>query len=109
MTPTRFYVSFALIGLILPWIPYVLFLRSEGVNLLLFVDQVFANLPSTGFALDVLLSTSLFWIWSYDDARRHGIAHWWVVLLSGLTLGLSVAMPLYFVFRLRATTAATRP
>jgi len=99
MTISRFYILLALLGLILPWAQYVPFIQTEGVNLPLFLRQVFANGPATGFALDVLWATLVFWIWSYFDARQNNVPHWWAALLAGACLGLSVALPLYLAIK----------
>jgi hypothetical protein len=37
--------------------------------------------------------------WSRRDAKTHGVTGWWVVLLSNLVVGLSLALPLYLLKR----------
>ncbi|GLQ16464.1 DUF2834 domain-containing protein [Maritalea porphyrae] len=99
MNISRFYILLALLGLVLPWAQYMPFVQTHGVNLPLFISQVFANGPATGFALDVLWATLVFWIWSYFDARQNNVPHWWAALLAGACLGLSVALPLYLAIK----------
>lgn len=99
MNGPRFYLILALMGLLLPWSQFVPFFLREGIDVPLFVSQLFVNQPASGFTLDFLWATLVFGIWSFYDSRQNNVPHWWAVLLAGACLGLSAAMPLYFVFR----------
>jgi Terpene cyclase DEP1 len=44
----------------------------------------------------------IFLSWSRRDARDKKIAGWWIVLVSNLVVGLSLALPLYLLKRLNA-------
>jgi hypothetical protein len=65
----------------------------------LFIQSLFVNGAAGGFAVDVLISILVFWVWSYADARQHQIKNWWVVLPAGFMVGLSLALPLYLYLR----------
>ena len=72
------YLIAALAGTLLPWTFFAGFLVEHGVDLSLFVAQLFANSPATGFTVDLLISCAVFWIWSFRDAREHGVKGWWL-------------------------------
>jgi len=111
MINNRIYIALALIGFLLPWSQYVSFLQTEGLDLPLFFSHVYANAPMRGFTLDLLWATLVFWIWSFYDSRQNNIPHWWSAFLAGACIGLSVALPLYLVFRsikLAPTTFGTK-
>lgn len=95
----QFYLIFVIVGTVLPWIFFLGFFKQEGLNLLLFIKEIFANGPAAGFSTDVLISILVFWVWSYKDAQERKITNWWLVLPTGFTVGLSLAMPLYFYLR----------
>ena len=65
----------------------------------LFVRSLFANGAAGGFSADVLISIVVFWVWAYADAQQNNIRRWWLVLPAGLTVGLSLALPLYLYLR----------
>ena len=97
----RVWMSAAVVGTVAPWFFFGRFFATEGLNLPLFVDQLFATDPASGFVADVLVSIAVFWVWSFMDSRRHGVKHWWLVIPSGMTVGLSLALPLYLLLRTR--------
>lgn len=95
----RFYLLCAIVGAVIPWLFFGSFFINNGLNLLGFVQGLFSNGASGGFAADLLLSIGIFWVWSYQDARRLGIARWWLVPLTSSFVGLSLALPLYLYLR----------
>ena len=97
--PPFLYLLFAVIGTIIPWFFFAQFFIQEGFNIPLFLRSLFINGAAGGFSADVLISILVFWIWSYSDARRKHIRHWWLVIPAGFTVGLSLALPLYLYLR----------
>lgn len=86
-------------GTVIPWAFFAQFLITNGPDPMLFLRGLFANGAAGGFASDVLISIAVFWLWSFVDARRQGIARWWLVLPAGALVGLSLALPLYLYLR----------
>jgi len=97
----RFYLAVAVVGAIIAWLFFGSYFASHGPDIVGFVAALFVNGPGSGFASDLLMSIGLFWIWSFVDARRHGVPHWWIVLPTASFVGLILAMPLYFFLRER--------
>lgn len=98
---TLYFVA-AIAGTLLPWAFFSGFIATFGVDLPLFIAQVFATGPATGFTLDLLISCAVFWVWSYRDARELGIAGWWLTVPAIWLVGLSLGLPLYLWLRERA-------
>ena len=94
-----FYVIAAILGTILPWYFFANFFISSGLDLPLFLNNLAANWISQGASADLLISFIVFCVWSYFDARKHGIKHWWLVLPASFTIGRSLALPLYLYLR----------
>ena len=95
----RVWLTAAVIGPVVPWFFFGRFFATEGLNLSLFVEQLFVTDPASGFVADVLISIGAFWAWSFVDSRRNGVRHWWLVIPAGMTVGLSLALPLCFFVR----------
>lgn len=95
----RFYLGSAVIGTVIPWLFFASFFVTEGFNISLFVQSLFANGAAGGFMSDVLISIVVFLVWSFADSQRLGVQHWWVVLPASFLVGLSLALPLYLYIR----------
>ncbi len=100
MTTARwFYAIAAVAGTVIPWVFFGSFLADEGFGLVGFVEALFVNGASGGFAADLLITAAVFWVWSYRDARVTGVERWWLVVPATVFIGLSLAIPLYLFLR----------
>lgn len=95
----RFYLTMAIVGTVIPWLFFTSFIATEGVDLSLFITSLFVNGAAGGFSADILISATVFWVWSYHDAQQNNIQRWWIVVPGTLFVGLSLALPLYFYMR----------
>jgi hypothetical protein len=87
-------------GIVIPgWFALPFFL-IHGANFGLFFEELFETRISSFFAADLIVASLIFLVWSLHDARKRGIRGWWIVLLSNLVVGLSLALPLYLLKRL---------
>lgn len=93
------YALAAVAGTVIPWLFFGSFLADEGFALLGFVEALFENGASGGFAADLLITASVFWFWSYRDSRTSAVTRWWLVVPATLFVGLSLAVPLYLFWR----------
>jgi len=93
------YLALALLGTVIPWLFFANFISTEGFDIPLFARSLFVNGAAGGFSADVLIALLTFWIWSFYDARKHNVKHWWAVVPAGFCVGLSLALPLYLFFR----------
>jgi hypothetical protein len=89
-------------GIVVPYWFALPFFLIHGPNFRLFVEEMFASRISSFFAADLIISSVIFLSWSRRDARDKKILGWWLVLVSNLVVGLSLALPLYLLKRLDA-------
>lgn len=101
MTIRNFYMAMAVVGTVVPWMLFGSFFALNGPDIPLFLQSLFANGPAGGFSADVLISILVFWEWSWRDAAKHAVGHWWLVLPASCFVGLSLALPLYLYLRER--------
>ncbi len=95
----RLYLLLSLVGLVLPYAYFVPFLLSNGLDLRLFAAEMFANAIASFFAVDVIISSVVFWVFLYRETKARGIKEWWICIIANLTVGLSLALPLFLYFR----------
>jgi len=89
------YLIAALAGTLVPWAFFAGFVLSHGSDIPLFVSLLLASGPSAGITADLLISCAVFWIWSWRDSRKNGIAGWWLTIPAIWMVGLSLGLPLY--------------
>jgi len=92
MTLRNTYLVLAIVGAIAPYLFFVNFGLTLGLDLMGFLTALFANGASGGFTVDLLISSVVFWVFMIN--RQSGPKpHWFIVL--NLTIGLSCALPAY--------------
>ena len=102
----RVYLLLAGLGYLAPGVPMVLESARSG-NLLFWTDpqrtiaELFVNLTSTAFALDLAAVVVAALIWMTRESRRVGISRVWVFWLLTLLFGLGGTLPLFLYFRER--------
>ena len=106
MTRKSIYLVLAILGLFVPYWFFFQFLNINGLNVSLLVQQLFANDISTFFAMDLILSTVVFWIFMASEAGKLQMKYGWLYILASLVVGLSVALPLFLYFRERRLQTA---
>lgn len=99
MKPKTLYLVLCIPGLILPYAEFVPWALQHGLNLPLFVRELFANRIGAFFGMDVLVSAVVLVAFTRIETRRVGIRHRWLVILAVLTVGVSLGLPLFLYLR----------
>jgi len=108
MKPKAVYLALCVIGAVLPYSLFVPFLLENGLDLPLIVEQMFANRISGSFALDVIVSSIVFWVFVFVEGRRTGIERLWAPIAANVIVGLSLGLPLFLYLRERRLEAMSR-
>lgn len=101
MKPKYLYLGLCVLGTVLPCWQFLPFLRDHGLDLPLFVEQLFANRVSGFFAMDVLVSSLVLWVLVAVEGRRAGVPHLWAPIVANLAVGVSLGLPLFLYMRER--------
>ncbi len=96
-----FYFIVAILGAVLPYYFFGTFFSENGFNLALFLQRLFANRVSSGFAIDLVISSMVFWPFLFRECRELGLRYAWIFVLFNLMVGLSFAFPLFLYVRQR--------
>jgi hypothetical protein len=62
-------------------------------------QQMFANPITSMFAVDLLITSFVFWVFLFAEGRRLEMGNLWLYVLLNLFVGLSLAFPLFLYFR----------
>jgi|ERR1039458_2260909 hypothetical protein len=99
MKPKTLYLVLCLIGLLLPYSQFVPWVLQHGLNLPLFARELFANRIAAFFGMDVIVSAVALLVFTRIESTRLGIRRRWLVLIAVLTVGVSLALPLFLYLR----------
>jgi hypothetical protein len=105
------YLVLCFFGLLLPYSQFVPWLATNGLDLRLMWQQLFINQVSGFFAFDVLLSSLVLILFMHTEGGRLGVRSRWLPLLALLTVGVSLALPLFLYLRelrIEQSSAGTR-
>jgi hypothetical protein len=103
------YLLGAIMGTIVPYYFLIQFILQNGFDVSQFVQQMFANPIATMFALDLFISSFVFWIFLFAEGRRLEMGNLWLYVVLNLSVGLSLALPLFLYFREGTLEKASRP
>ena len=104
------YLTLAVIGYLAPGVPMIIESARSG-NLLFWTDpqrttsELFVNLTSTAFALDLAAVVVVALVWMTREARRVGIGRVWAFWVLTLLFGLGGTLPLFLYVRERRVHA----
>ena len=109
----RTYLILTILGFIAPSIPVAMESVETG-NFLLYaqpmatIEGMFANRISTIFMIDLLFVVMVFFIWSYQEAKKHSIKRIGVVWVLTMLLGLAGGLPLFLYLREKQLNAGMK-
>lgn len=96
------YLVAAVLGAVLPLSQFIPFLATHGLDLKLIFTSLFSNGVSGFFGLDVIVSSLVLWIFVFTEGRRLRMKRLWLYVVCNLAVGVSLALPLFLLFRERA-------
>jgi len=96
------YLLAAILGAVLPLSQLIPFLKTHGLDLTLFFTLLFSNSVSGFFGMDVIVTSLVLWIFVFSEGRRLGMRRLWLYVICNLVVGVSLALPLFLLFRERA-------
>ena len=102
------YLLAAILGAALPLSQLIPFLKTHGLNLSLLFALLFSNSVSAFFGMDVIVSSLVLWIFVFSEGRRLGMKRLWLYVVCNLLVGVSLALPLFLLFRERALELNTQ-
>jgi hypothetical protein len=111
------YLILCFVGVVLTYGEFVPWVAQNGLNMSLFFHQLFANRISAFFGMDVFVSAVVLVVFMRNESSRLGIGTRWLPILALLSVGVSLALPMFLYMRERKlaqvdgtiATESTRP
>ena len=99
MKTRHFYLVCCVLGLVLPYSQFALWLLEHGLNITVFFRELFANRISAFFAMDVIVSAIVL-IWFIQiEGKRLPVRLLWLPTIGTLIVGVSFGFPLFLFLR----------
>jgi len=99
MKPKTVYMILCVVGVVLPYWQFLPSLATNGMNFPLFFHQLFASRISRFFGMDVVVSAVALMIFVRNEKAHITGAARWLPLVAVLTVGVSLALPLFLYLR----------
>jgi Terpene cyclase DEP1 len=99
MKPKVIYLVLCFVGALLPYWQFVPWVVEHGMNLPLFVRELFVNRISAFFGMDVLVSAVVLIVFMRIESARAQIHQRWLPILAVLLVGVSLALPMFLYMR----------
>ena len=99
MKPKTLYLVLCVAGIVVPYWQFVPWFLQHGLNLPLFVRELFSTRIGAFFGMDVVMSAVTLLVFSRIEGMRVGVRGRWLVALSILTVGVSLGLPLFLYLR----------
>jgi len=93
------YLFLCVLGAAIPYSQFIPWLMESGLQLDLFVRQLFANRVSAFFGLDVLVSSAVLLVFMRVEGRLFRIRFRWLPIVGLCAVGVGVALPLFLYLR----------
>jgi hypothetical protein len=95
------YLVLCILGTAMQYSQFVPFLLEHGLDVQLFVEQLFTNRISSFFGIDVIVSCLILWVFVFAEGTRLGIKNLWIYIASSLLGGVTLGLPLFLLMRQR--------
>jgi hypothetical protein len=93
------YLLLCVAGFVLPYSQLLPWVREHGLNLPLFLHDLFATRIGAFFGLDVLVSAVVLGVLVGTEGRRLNLRRRWLPVLAVLAVGVSLGLPLFLYQR----------
>jgi hypothetical protein len=99
MKERHLYLVLCVLGFLLPYWQFVPWVAAHGLNLPLFIHELFANRIGAFFGMDVLMSAITLFIFARREGRRLSLRSVWLPVFAVILVGVSLGLPLFLYLR----------
>ena len=102
MNRKTLYLVFCILGIVVPYSQFIPWVLQNGLDMPLFIRQLFANRIGGFFGMDVLVSAVVLISFVRSESALLKVRHVWLPILGVLPVGVSLGLPLFLYLRERA-------
>ncbi len=99
MKQKTIYLILCIAGTLLPLSQLFPWVIDNGVNLPLFIRELFSTRIGGFFGMDVIVSAVVLFVFIFSEGRRGKIKNLWMPVVATLSIGVSLGFPLFLYLR----------
>jgi len=99
MTLKTAYLILCFIGTLLPLSQFLPWALEHGLDMPLFIQELFATRIGAFFGWDVIVSAVVLLVFVFAEGRRLRMQNLWVIVMATLGVGVSLGLPLFLTLR----------
>lgn len=107
MNTRTIYLSFSLVGFALPYSQFVPWVIAHGIDVPLFIHELFSTRIGGFFGIDVIVSAIVLTMFVLVEGRRLKMPKLWAPILGTFLVGVSFGFPLFLYMRHPYCTPST--
>ena len=93
------YLVLCAFGVLLPLSQFVPWVVEHGLDLPLFIQELFSTRIGGFFGLDVIVSAVVLLVFIFVEGKRIQMRHLWLPVVATLSIGVSLGLPLFLYLR----------
>jgi hypothetical protein len=93
------YIILCVLGAAIPIAAFTPFALENGLDMGLFVREMFGTQVATFLSVDLIISSLALWTFIYFELRKREIRYWWLAIIANIGVGLSLGLPLFLLLR----------
>jgi len=101
MNSKNIYILFCVLGAVLPLSQFIPWVAEHGLNIPLFLQELFSTRIGGFFGMDVIVSAIVLIYFILFEGRRIQTSYLWLPVAATLSVGVSLGVPLFLYMRQR--------
>ncbi|PID46997.1 MAG: hypothetical protein CSB47_01300 [Proteobacteria bacterium] len=93
------FLILCVLGTLLPLSQFAPWVFENGIDVPLFFRDLFSTKISGFFAMDVIVSAVVLFVFIFAEGRRLEIPNLWIPVAATLSVGVSLGLPLFLYMR----------
>ena len=101
------YLGLCVLGVVLPYSQFIPWLWQHGLDMDVFIHELFTTRIGAFFAFDVVVSALALFVFIFGERTTACVQHVWLPVVATLVVGVSLGLPLFLYMRQRCLDATT--
>lgn len=99
MKVKHLYLILCVFGTLLPLSQFLPWVAEHGIDIKLFIDELFSTRIGSFFGWDVIVSAVVLLTLIVTESKRIQLQHSWLPVVATLSIGVSLGLPLFLYMR----------
>jgi hypothetical protein len=101
------YLGLCVLGIVVPYSQFIPWISQHGLDMDLFLRELFATRIGAFFAFDVVVSALALFVFAFAERSAVRVKHVLLPVVATLVVGVSLGLPLFLYLRQRCLDATT--